>query len=143
MDARQLMAPAQTPLNESDSVVMAARRMRALGVASVPVADAGDCFIGMVRERDIVENCVAAALDPRELTVGAIVSRHQYAVSVGDQADSNLLGILLRQPSGMLPVVDRGVLVGVITVVSIASHLIDDDDTTTASELWWPANPTS
>ena len=141
MDARQLMAPAQTPLNESDSVVMAARRMRALGVSSVPVAGDGDCFIGMVRERDIVERCVAAALDPRELTVGAIVSRHQYAVSVADPADSNLLGILLRQPSGMLPVVDDGVLVGVITVVSIASHLVDDDDAP-ASELWWPAGPT-
>jgi predicted transcriptional regulator len=140
MDARDLMAPALNPLNESDTVVTAARRMRALGVSTVPVAGEGNGFVGMVRERDIVENCVAAALDPRQLAVGSIVSRRQRTISAGQAADTHMLGLLLRQPGGMLPVLDHGVLVGIITIESIAAHLIEDDDAT-AGRLWWPNPP--
>jgi predicted transcriptional regulator len=139
VDARQLMAPALTCLDESDSVVLAARRMRALGVSSVPVAGAHNGFIGMVFERDIVEHCVAAAADPREMCVGALVQGSQPAVEVDRVADAAVLGLVLRQPLGMLPVVDGGVLVGVITLAGIAAHLIDDDgDDATVGHLWWP-----
>lgn len=138
MDARQLMAPAMSALNCSDTVVTAARRMRALGVSVIPVVDDNNSFAGMLRERDIVENCVAAALDPRELEVGSILSSPQSSIGAGQVADSYLLGLLLRQPFGMLPVLDHGVLVGVITVSGIADHLIDDEDDAAADQQWWP-----
>jgi len=133
------MAPALKCLDESDSVVLAARRMRALGVSSVPVAGPHNGFIGMVFERDIVEHCVAAAADPREMCVGALVQGSQPAVNVDRVADAAVLSLVLRQPLGMLPVVDHGVLVGVITLAGIAAHLIHDDaDDATVGHLWWP-----
>jgi CBS domain-containing protein len=144
LDARQLMAPALTCLNETDTVVQAARRMRALGVSSVPVCNAVNGFIGMVFERDIVEHCVAAALDPRVMPVGSLVQGPQQSVNVDQTADSRVLGLVLRQPFGMLPVLDLGVLVGVITMAGIAAHLIDDTDLeSTAGRLWWPSDPTA
>lgn len=136
MDARQLMAPAMSALQETDTVVTAARRMRALGVSVIPVANTHNGFVGMLRERDIVENCVAAALDPRELAVGSILSSPQNSIRAGQVADSELLNLLLRQPSGMLPVLDHGMLVGVITVSGIAGHLVDDD--ASLGRQWWP-----
>lgn len=144
MDARQLMAPALTCLSYSDSVVQAARRMRALGVSSVPVCSDENDFIGMVFERDIVEHCVAAALDPRVMPVGSLVQQPQHSVDAHQTADSQVLGLVLRQPFGMLPVLDHGVLVGVITMAGIAAHLIEDGDLdTTMSKLWWPADPSA
>lgn len=52
-------------------------------------------------------------------------------------ADAAVLRMVLRQPLGILPVVDGGVLVGVITVAGIAEHLIDDGDLE-AGGTWWP-----
>jgi CBS domain-containing protein len=142
MDARQLMAPAVRSLDEFDSVVCAARRMRALGVSAVPVCDSGNHFIGMVFERDIVEHCVAAARDPREMAVGELVQRPQQSVNADHPADAIVLGLVLRQPFGQLPVLDNGVLVGVITLSGIAAHLIDHTEfDTTAGRIWWPAGP--
>jgi CBS domain-containing protein len=139
MDARQLMTPAQPCLNEAESVVLAARRMRALGVTSVPVSGAGDDFIGMLSERDIVERCVADAQDPRAMSVGALVQYCEQTVSADHPADSTVLSMVLRQPMGQLPVVDNGVLVGVITLAGIASLLIDDRDPDgAAGRLFWP-----
>ncbi len=145
LQARQLMAPALRCLDESDSVVLAARRMRALGVSSVPVSGAENGFLGMVFERDIVEHCVAAAVDPREMPVGALLRGPQDSISVDRVADASVLSLVLRQPLGMLPVVEAGTLVGIITLAGIAAHLIDDhddpDDDGDASlgHLWWPA----
>ena len=138
VNARQLMAPALKCLDASDSVVLAARRMRALGVSSVPVAGPRNGFIGMVFERDIVEHCVAAAADPREMCVGALVQGSQPAVNINRVADAGVLNLLLRQPLGMLPVVDQGVLVGIITLARIADHLIDDEDDANPGHPWWP-----
>ncbi len=139
LQARQLMAPALRSLDESDSVVLAARRMRALGVSSVPVDGRDSRFLGMVFDRDIVEHCVAAAVDPREMPVGALVRGPQVTVSADRVADASVLGLVLRQPLGQLPVVEAGVLVGIITLAGIAAHLIDDDDLDeTMGHLWWP-----
>lgn len=139
LQARQLMGPALRSLDESDSVVLAARRMRALGVSSVPVACSENGFLGMVFERDIVEHCVAAAVDPREMPVRALLRSAQDWVSGDRVADAEVLGLVLRQPLGMLPVVDGGVLVGVITLAGIAAHLIDDSEVdATMAQMWWP-----
>ncbi len=145
LQARQLMAPALRCLDESDSVVLAARRMRALGVSSVPVNGAANGFLGMVFERDIVEHCVAAAVDPREMPVGALLRGPQATIAADRMADATVLSLVLRQPLGMLPVVDAGELVGIITLAGIAAHLIDDHDDVeddadaSLGQLWWPA----
>ena len=139
LDARQLMTPAPPCLDEAESVVLAARRMRALGVSSVPVSGSGNDFIGMLSERDIVERCVADGQDPRLISVGSLVQNCQQTISVDQPADSAVLGLVLRQPFGLLPVVDNGVLVGVITLAGITSQLIDDKELdASAPRLWWP-----
>ena len=140
MDARELMTPAQPCLNESESVVLAARRMRALGVSSIPVSGSGDDFIGMLSDRDIIERCVADAQDPGLISVGSLVRYCEQTVSADHPADATVLSLVLRQPQGQLPVVDNGVLVGVITLAGIASLLIDDRDPEGASaRIFWPS----
>src|SRR6478609_286536 len=138
MDARHLMTPAQPCLKESESVVLAARRMRALGVSAIPVSGSEDGFIGMLSVRDIVERCVADAQDPRAVSVGSLVLDRQQTVNADHPADATVLSLVLRQPLGQLPVVDNGVLVGVITLAGIASLLIDDPDAdSVTARLFW------
>ena len=139
MNARQLMTPTRCCLNEAASVVLAARRMRPLGVSSIPVSGSGDDLIGMLSERDIVERCVADAQDPRLISVGSLVQYCEQTVSADHPADATVLSLVLRQPQGQLPVVENGVLVGVITLAGIASILIDDRDPDGGSaRMFWP-----
>jgi CBS domain-containing protein len=137
--ARQLMGPPLESLPASDSVVTAARRMRLLGVSSVPVCGADNEFLGMVFERDIVQGCVAEAIDPGEMAVGRLLNLPQNWIDVDQPADSAVLRMILEQPLG-LPVVEHGVLVGVITLAGIAAHLIEDDAGEDAAvQRWWPS----
>jgi len=139
VNARELMAPPQKCLAETDSVVLAARRMRALGVSTVPVSDRQNGFIGMLSDRDIVERCVADAVNPGEMPVGDLVQGPQQCVKANRVADSSVLGLVLRQPLGVLPVVEDGILVGVLTLAGMAGHLIDDTDLDgSAGQPWWP-----
>jgi len=139
LDARQLMGPAQQSLLASASVVTTARRMRSLGVSSIPICGAHNEFLGMVFERDIVERCVAEALDPAEMAIGRLLKLPQQSIDADQPADSTVLRLLLEQPLGLLPVVDHGVLVGMITLAGMAAHLIDDDDIEgETQQRWWP-----
>jgi CBS domain-containing protein len=136
--ARQLMGPPQQSLLASDSVVTTAQCMRSLGVSSVPVSGADNEFLGMVFERDILERCVAEAIDPGEMAVGRLLNLPQTWIDADQPADSAVLRMILQQPLG-LPVVDHGVLVGVITLAGIAAHLIEDDDVEDGTvQRWWP-----
>ena len=136
--ARQLMGPPHESLLASDSVVTTARRMRSLGVSSVPVCGADNEFLGMVFERDIVQRCVAEAIDPGEMAVGRLLNLPQNWIDADQLADSAVLRMVLEQPLG-LPVVEHGVLVGVITLAGIAAHLIESDDVEDRTvQRWWP-----
>jgi len=93
----------------------------------------------MVFERDIVHRCVAEAIDPLEMAIGRLLRLPQESIAINQPADSNLLRMIMKQPLGMLPVVDHGVLVGMITLAGIAAHLVDDEDIESApGQLWWP-----
>ena len=136
---RRLMSPAPPSIDQFETVMAAARRMRASGAVSIPVSDECALFLGMLSDRDIVERCVADGQDPRVTRVGALVQSCEQTVTADHPADSTVLSMVLRQPLGQLPVVENGVLVGVITLAGIASLLIDDRDPDgAASRLFWP-----
>jgi predicted transcriptional regulator len=138
-DARGLMVPAQQSVLASASVVTTARCMQSLGVSSLPICGADNEFLGMVFERDIVQRCVAEAIDPREMAVWRVLNLPQKSVAADQPADWTLLRMIMEQPCGMLPVVDHGVLVGMITLAGIAAYLVEDEDIESGpGQMWWP-----
>jgi CBS domain-containing protein len=73
------------------------------------------------------------------MSVGSLVKYCEQTVSADHPADAAVLSLVLRQPQGQLPVVDNGVLVGVITLAGIASLLVDDRDPDGATaRIFWP-----
>ena len=52
--ARQLMSPAPSGVDEFDSLVVAAQRMRSQGIGTIPVRGVGNRFVGMLSDRDII-----------------------------------------------------------------------------------------
>jgi predicted transcriptional regulator len=124
---RDLMSPAQRCVDRFDTVVQVARRMRGSGVSSIPVSGAHGMFIGMLSDRDIIERCVADARDPQAVSAGSLLDGVAPMVEPSRCADASVLGMILRQPLAELPVVENGVLVGMISAADLAVPLIADD----------------
>jgi len=130
-----LMATAPPGVDQFDTVVDAARRMRASGLRAVPVTDERSRFLGMLSDRDILEDSVAAGQDPNAVTVGSLIRPRQPTIDPDRVADQSLLAMVVAGPRAELPVVQDGRLVGMLTVADLAVPLIEQygDET---NELW-------
>jgi len=144
LTVRQLMTDAPQSVTDMDGVVLVARRMRALGLTAVPVCSVQGEFLGMLSDRDIIERCVADCQDPRVVSAGSLLSGPQPVIEPSLMADATVLALILAQPSAELPVVEKGRLIGVLTIADIAASLIDDEAADDAYDLWRPdsADPT-
>ena len=93
--------------------------MRRYHIGDVVVIDQTDgkpVPIGMLTDRDIVVEVVAAGVDPREITVGDLLTR-QLEVIEAHESDSDALRRMSAAGVRRLPVVDRdGVLLGIVSV---------------------------
>ena len=124
--ARQLMSPAPSGVDEFDSLVLAAQRMRSQGVGTIPVRGVGNRFVGMLSDRDIIERCVADARDPRAVPACAVGGRMCQVVRADQLVDPTVLSMLLRHPTAEIPVLQEDRLVGMLTICEVACNFIDD-----------------
>lgn len=101
------------------SIKEAARLMRSHHVGALVVVDAGrkgPIPIGIVTDRDIVIQVVAAGLDPESLTVGDIMPLDLITASE-DQEVFDIVEQMQHHGIRRMPVIDNeGVLAGIIAV---------------------------
>ena len=135
---KDLMVTAPPGVDQFDTVVDAARRMRASGLRAVPVTDERSRFLGMLSDRDILEDSVAAGQNPRAVTTGSLVRPGQATVDPTRVADEALLAMIVAQPLAELPVVHNGRLVGMLSVADLAIPLLDhlDEHPLDTDQLW-------
>jgi CBS domain-containing protein len=138
---RSLMATPPAGIDQFDTVVDAARRMRACGLRAVPVTDERSRFLGMLSDRDILEDSVAAGQYPGAVTVGSLIRPGQASIDPARIADEVLLAMIVAQPLAELPVVQDGRLVGMLSVGDLAVPLLDQLDPMALEEdLLWPGD---
>ncbi len=137
---RQLMSPPQTGIDQFETVMSAARRMRASGAVSLPVTDERGLFLGMLSDRDIVERCAADGHDPRAVTVGSMLDGQQQVVDPDRAADPTVLAMIVRQRLAELPVIENGVLVGMISVADVAVPTVDGMASDSDLDGFWPTD---
>ncbi len=137
---RQLMSPPQTGVDQFETVMSAARRMRASGAVSLPVTDERGLFLGMLSDRDIVERCAADGHDPRAVTVGSMLDGQQQVVDPDRAADPTVLAMIVRQQLAELPVIENGVLVGMISVADVAVPMVDSMASDSDLDGFWPTD---
>lgn len=117
--------------SRNTSLADAAKLMRERHVGSVLVVDAAAAGrpVGIVTDRDIVVQVVAAGLDHRGMTVGEIMSTPLLTVRDEDDALVALKAMRLRGVR-RVPVVDEaGLLVGIVSLddlLEIAGDALND-----------------
>ncbi|GAA1550795.1 hypothetical protein GCM10009827_084320 [Dactylosporangium maewongense] len=120
--ARDIMHPGAECVGEGESVAAAARKMRELGVGSLPICGADDRLHGIITDRDIVVRCIAEGQDPGQVSVRDLTSGELVWVDAGAGVDEVLHHMEDRQVK-RLPVIENHRLVGMISEADLARNL--------------------
>ena len=113
-----LMSKQVVAVLPGDTVQEAARRMEENNLGSLPVVSAGQ-LRGIVTDRDIALRCVAGGRNAERVKVEEIMTRQVVFLTSG-QPVNDAVGMMEIEQVRRLPVVDNGVIAGVISVADVA-----------------------
>jgi len=123
MQVADIMKANVKSTSPGDTFANVARLLHDNAISSVVVMD-GDRLAGIVTERDLV-NLVAEGLDPRTTKVGDRMSTNLDTVEprsdIGEAAE-HMARLRIRH----LPVVDKGKLVGIISIRDLTNWAVEE-----------------
>jgi CBS domain-containing protein len=123
--AREIMSSSTECVRTTDTLVDAAKKMRDLEVGGLPICGEDDRLKGLITDRDIVTQCVAAGKDPSSVKVEEFVAE---AVTIGaDDSIENALRTMSEHGVRRLPVIDGQDLVGIVSQADVAKNLSNDN----------------
>jgi CBS domain-containing protein len=116
---REVMTSHPVTLSPDASLIEAAQRMRDNDIGDVLVVEDDGRLRGIVTDRDMVVRAMAEALEARDTTINDVCSTDLVAVDVDEDSDRAVQ--LMRDRSiRRVPVVDRGQVVGMISIGDMA-----------------------
>jgi CBS domain-containing protein len=122
--ARDIMHPGAECVDEGETVAVAARKMRDLGVGSLPICGADDRLHGIITDRDIVVKCVAEGQEPGQFKVRDVAQGELVWVDA-DAGVNEVLHQMEDHQVKRLPVIENHRLVGMISEADLARNLDD------------------
>jgi len=125
MTAREIMTPGAECAHVDQTVSEAAKKMRDLGVGSLPICGEDNRLAGMITDRDIVLNCVAEGMDTTQVKVQDYAGDEVVTIGADDSVEE-ALSTMSRARVRRLPVVDGHDLVGMVSQADIARSLPED-----------------
>lgn len=123
MQVGEIMKSNVKTASAEDTFAHVAKLLHDNGISSVVVMDGGE-LAGIVTERDLV-NVVADGADPKVVTAGERMTRD--VDTVGPRTDlAEAAEHMARLGIRHLPVVDRGKLVGIISIRDLTSWAAEE-----------------
>lgn len=119
MKVSDIMSERVITVSQSEPVIAAARLLKRFNLGALPVTDDAGRLKGMITDRDIVLRCVCGGVDPKDISIREVMSRGVVTASPGDElsaAARHMGGHQVRR----LPVVDKGRLVGMLSLCDMA-----------------------
>ena len=108
-----------------DSVQEAAKQMQEHDIGSLPVISAGS-LRGILTDRDIVLRCVAQGKSPEQMKVSDIMTK-EVVFLTANQPIGDAEKMMEIEQVRRLPVVDRGIVQGMVSVADIARYAGDHE----------------
>lgn len=124
--ARQFMNSKLESIPATETVDVAAKRMRDADVGALLVTDEGGALAGVVTDRDIVTECIASGHDPARCAVSSLAGHAPVTVDAGADL-AEILKTMGRSRVRRLPVTENGRLVGVIGVSDLVKAATPDE----------------
>jgi len=120
--ARDLMTPDVECVNEDETLLAAAKKMKELDVGALPICGNDDRLKGMLTDRDIVVKCVAEGKDPDSVRAGEFGQGKPVTIGADDSAEETLRTMSKYQVR-RLPVIDGHRMVGIVAQADVAREL--------------------
>jgi CBS domain-containing protein len=122
--ARDIMTKNPQCVRASEAVLDAARRMADLSVGALPICGEDNRLKGMLTDRDIVVEVLAAGKDPRAIQAGDLAQGEAVTIGADDDAEE-ILRTMREHKVRRLPVIDGHELVGIVAQADVARALRD------------------
>lgn len=117
--AREIMTKGADYLKEDVSVAEAAQQLAAKSEGAMPVCDASGHLRGMVTDRDLVVEVLAAGKDPTTVRVIDLVRGEAITIGADDSVEE-ALETMKAHKVRRLPVIDGTQLVGIVSQADVA-----------------------
>jgi CBS domain-containing protein len=140
---RDVMTPDVETVRPSDSLRVAAEKMRALDVGPIPVCD-GDELVGILTDRDIVIRAVAQGLDVQTTQVAQAMTRGVECVYEDDDLTQVAQKMRASRIRRVLVLNRDKRLVGIVALGDLAEELDEQESGRTlgaVSAMSEPAAP--
>ena len=124
--ARDIMTGGVECAQANDTVADAARKLRELGVGSLPICGDDNRLKGMITDRDIAVKVVAEGKDPSSVKVIDLADQPEVITIGADDSVTEALATMSKHQVRRLPVIDGHDLVGIVSQADIARNLDDD-----------------
>ncbi|MEU4081913.1 CBS domain-containing protein [Streptomyces venezuelae] len=137
LKARDIMTAGTQCVGEHESLQDAARMMRDMRVGAMPICGDDDKLKGMVTDRDIVVECVAAGDDPAQVECGSLGGELHWIDAEASATDA--LHVMEEHQVKRLPVInvqDGHRLCGMISEANLAQNLSDQQIAEFASKVY-------
>ena len=119
MVVKELMTSGVVTVEPGSSAALAARLLSRHNVGALPVCSREGRLRGMVTDRDIILRCIAPEDDPAQTPVRDIMSR-ACAYTRPDMDCLQAGALMAQQQVRRLPVVEKGRVVGILTLSDLA-----------------------
>ena len=109
----------------TDTIVTLAHRLKLERVGAMIVSTDGKSIDGIISERDVAHGLAAHGAELSDLLVSDLMTREVVACSPSDSI-SEIARIMTQRRVRHLPVQEKGVLVGVVSVGDVVKHRLDE-----------------
>ncbi|RNL83526.1 CBS domain-containing protein [Halostreptopolyspora alba] len=123
--AAEIMHQGAECVDENESLNVAARKMRDLGVGALPICGTDRRLHGILTDRDIVIKCLAEDKNPAECNASEMASGKPFYVDADTEVDAVLQQMMEHRVKRM-PVIRDHQLVGIISESDLARHLPEE-----------------
>src|SRR5919106_5315757 len=111
-------------VNPSATLATVAQRLRLEGIGALVVLDQGK-VAGMIAERDVVHAFAAHRAEAADIKVAEVMT-HNVITCRPEDSLTRVLGLMSRYRVRHLPVLEAGLLVGLISIGDAVKHRLDE-----------------
>ena len=119
MKLRDIMSNQVIKIHPEETVSVAARMLEHNNIGAMPVCGNDGKLHGMLTDRDIVIRCLAAGKSPETTSVREVMTGKVY-VGRPDMEVALAAGLMGREQIRRLPVMEKGVLCGMVSLGDLA-----------------------
>lgn len=119
MKLRDIMTNSVVKIHPEETVAVAARTLTHYNIGALPVCGSNGQLCGVVTDRDLVTRCLASGRQPEKTPVRDVMTGN--VVSATPDMETGVAAHLMgRQQIRRLPVVENGVLCGMVSLGDLA-----------------------